>query len=121
MEIALITDLGAITEECARVAESIGVDLKVLPPDSGGWQKAALILLGEDVTEVPATDGADRILVVLDGDETVSAWRRAAHLGVEQLAMLPSAAEWLSQRIIAAVEPPVTPGVTVGVVAGCGG
>lgn len=121
MQIALITDLGAITEECARVAESIGVDLKVLPPDSGGWQKAALILLGEDVTDIPATDGADRILVVLDGDETASAWRRAAHLGVEQLAMLPSAAEWLSQRIIAAVEPPVTPGVTVGVVAGCGG
>ncbi|MFX9135288.1 helicase, partial [Acinetobacter baumannii] len=58
---------------------------------------------------------------VLDGDEPASAWRRAATLGVEQLAMLPSAAEWLSQRIIAAVEPPVTPGVTVGIVAGCGG
>lgn len=121
MQIALITDLGAITEECARVAESIGVELTVLPPDSGGWQGAALVLLGEDVREVPMTDRADRILVVLDGDEPASAWRRAATLGVEQLAMLPSAAEWLSQRIIAAVEPPVTPGVTVGIVAGCGG
>ena len=121
MQVALITDLGAITDECARVAESIGISLKVLPPDSGGWQNASLILLGEDVREAPATDHADRILVVLDGDEPSSAWKRAAHLGVEQLAVLPSAAEWLSGRMIAAVEPPVAPGVTVGVVAGCGG
>src|SRR5699024_12030855 len=53
MQVALITDLGAITEECARVAESLGVMLTVLPPDSGGWQSASLILLGEDVREAP--------------------------------------------------------------------
>src|SRR5699024_327903 len=63
MQVALITDLGAITEECARVAESLGVMLTVLPPDSGGWQSASLILLGEDVREAPVTDRADRILV----------------------------------------------------------
>ena len=121
MQVALITDLGAITEECARVAESIGISLTVLPPDSGGWQSASLILLGEDVREAPATDKADKILVVLDDDEPSSTWARAAHLGVDQLAMLPAAAEWLSGRMIAAVEPPSAPGTTVGVVAGCGG
>ncbi len=121
MQVSLITDLGAIIEECARVAESIGIALTVLPPESGGWQSSALILLGEDVREAPTADQVDRILVVLDGDEPSSAWKRAAHLGVEQLAVLPSAAEWLSQRMIAAVEPPATPGTTVGVVAGCGG
>ena len=121
MQVALITDLGAITEECARVAESIGISLTVLPPDSGGWQSASLILLGEDVREAPATDRADTILVVLDDDEPSSTWAKAAHLGVDQLAVLPAAAEWLSGRMIAAVEPPGAPGTTVGVVAGCGG
>src|SRR5699024_7465937 len=113
--------LGAITEECARVAESLGVMLTVLPPDTGGWQSASLILLGEDVREAPVTDRADRILVVLDGDEPGSTWAKAAQLGVDQLAVLPAAAEWLSGRMIAAIEPPVAPGTTVGVVAGCGG
>lgn len=68
----------------------------------------------------PATDRADTILVVLDDDEPSSTWAKAAHLGVDQLAVLPAAAEWLSGRMIAAVEPPTAPGTTVGVVAGCG-
>lgn len=121
MQVALITDLGAVIDECARVADSIGVRLQVLPPDTGGWQSAALILLGGDVDEAPASGRADRILVVPDGEDMTAAWSKAAHLGVEQLAPLPSAAEWLSRRLIAAIEPPVQPGITVGVVAGCGG
>src|SRR5699024_6936792 len=109
MQVALITDLGAITEECARVAESLVVMLTVLPPDSGGWQSASLILLGEDVREAPVTDRADRILVVLDDDEPGSTWAKAAQLGVDQLAVLPAAAEWLSGRMIAAIDPPAAP------------
>ncbi|WP_349827146.1 septum site-determining protein Ssd [Brevibacterium litoralis] len=116
--IALLTSLPSLVDHCTALADGIGVTLDVLAPDSGGWQAAVLVLLGEDVGEHPAALGAPSVLV---GTEETRVWEHAARLGTQTVAVLPDASEWLTQRMIAAVEPPGDPATTVGVVAGCGG
>ncbi|WP_084500375.1 septum site-determining protein Ssd [Brevibacterium album] len=116
--IALISQLPSLMEQCAALADGAGIRLDVLAPSGGGWQDAVLVLLGEDIVLPPAGITAPTALI---GTSAADAWTAAARVGAEHVAVLPEAAEWLSQRMIAAVEPPVAPGTTVGVVPGCGG
>ncbi|GAA4284627.1 septum formation initiator [Brevibacterium daeguense] len=117
--IALLTQLTSLVEHCAAIADSIGIALDVLAPQSGGWQDAVLILLGEDVVDPPNAVGVPTVLIA--PAEAHNAWVNAARLGVDHVALLPAAAEWLTQRMITAVEPPSTPATTVGIVGGSGG
>ena len=117
--IALLTQLPSLVDHCAAIADSIGITLDVLAPQSGGWQGAVLILLGEDVVEPPRAVGVPTVLIA--PAEAHDAWANAARLGTDHVALLPAAAEWLTQRMITAVEPPAAPATTVGVVAGSGG
>lgn len=121
--IALITQLPSLIEACGALADGIGAALDVHAPESGGWQSAALVLLGEDLAEPPSSVTAPTVLVSADpGPEAAAGiWQRAARLGADTVAVLPDAAEWLVQRLIAAVEPPQTPGLVVGVMGACGG
>ncbi|GAA1999009.1 septum site-determining protein Ssd [Brevibacterium samyangense] len=116
--IALLTRIPSLIDHCAALADGIGITLDVIAPDSGGWQNAVLVLLGEDVAEPPQALGVATVLV---GTAESGVWAHAARLGADHVAVLPDASEWLTQRMITAVEPPGTPGTTLGVVAGSGG
>lgn len=117
--IALLTQLPSLVDHCAAIADSIGITLDVLAPQSGGWQGAVLILLGEDVVDPPQAAGVPTVLIA--PAEAHDAWSNAARLGADHVALLPAAGEWLTQRMITAVEPPAVPATTIGVVAGSGG
>lgn len=124
--IALLTQLPSLIDQCAALADGIGVNLAVASPMTGGWQDAALVLLGEDVSDPPGGISAPTVLIAVEDSSTVSrtsadAFGAAARLGADHVAILPAAAEWLVQRMIAAVEPPVVPATTVGIIPGCGG
>lgn len=117
--IVVLTQLPSLAEHCAALAKGIGIPLDVRAPSSGGWQDAALLLLGEDVAVSPAAAGVPTVLIAAAGAPEV--WAHAARLSVDNVAVLPAAAEWLTQRMIHAVEPPGTPAVTWGIVGGSGG
>ncbi|MBM7530555.1 septum site-determining protein Ssd [Brevibacterium luteolum] len=117
--IALVTQLTSLAEQCAALADGIGIRLDVLAPHSGGWQDAVLVLLGEDVTDPLPALSAPTVLIAVD--HAAEVWQQAARLGTDTVAVLPAAAEWLTQRMIHAVEPPGSPATTIGVVAGSGG
>ncbi len=124
--IALLTQLPSLIDQCTALADGIGLSLAVASPLSGGWQDAALVLLGEDVADPPGGITAPTVLIAVEDPSTVArtaadAFGAAARLGADHVAILPVAAEWLVQRMIAAVEPPVAPATTVGIVPGCGG
>lgn len=120
MQIVLFTHVQSLIEHCSALADGVGVTLEVRSPDSGGWQNAVLILVGEDVTHAPATPGIPSVLVGAEGAGD-DVWRAAARLGVDNVVVLPAGAEWLSQRMIQAVEPPREPALTHGVIGGTGG
>lgn len=124
--IALLTQLPSLIDQCSALADGIGVTLSVGSPTTGGWQDAALVLLGEDVVDPPSGISAPTVLIAADdvsstARTSVDAYAAATRLGTDRVAILPAAAEWLVQRMITAVEPPVTPAITVGIVPGCGG
>lgn len=124
--IALLTQLPSLIDQCTALADGIGATLAVASPTTGGWQDAALVLLGEDVTDPPGGISAPTVLIAGEDSSqaartSADAFAAAARLGADHVAILPAAAEWLVQRMIAAVEPPVAPATTVGVVPGCGG
>jgi hypothetical protein len=124
--IALLTQLPSLVDQCSALADGIGIALSVAAPTTGGWQDAALVLLGEDVAEPPRGITAPTVLIAVDDATSAArtstdAYAAAARLGADQVAILPAAAEWLVQRMIAAVEPPVAPATTAGIVPGCGG
>ncbi|WAL39170.1 MULTISPECIES: septum site-determining protein Ssd [Brevibacterium] len=118
--IVVLTQLASLAEHCAALAEGIGVPLDVREPGAGGWQDAVLVLVGEDVAQAPTTVGVPTVLIAA-ADDAGAVWAHAARLGVDTVAVLPAGAEWLTQRMIQAVEPPGTPASTCGVVAGSGG
>lgn len=120
MQIVLLTHVHSLIEHCSALADGVGVSLDVRSPNSGGWQNAVLILVGEDVTHLPATPGVPSVLVGAEGAGD-DVWRAAARLGVDNVVVLPAGAEWLSQRMVQAVEPPRKPALTHGVVGGTGG
>ncbi|MCI2266123.1 septum site-determining protein Ssd [Sediminivirga luteola] len=120
--IAVLSSLISVLEESRRLAAGVGVEIDVLDSVLAGGARPCLLIVGEDVDEPPEPPGVPRVLVALDAAERAdSIWRRAAALGVEHVALLPGAEEWLIQRMIAAVEPPQQPAPTIGVVAGSGG
>ncbi len=60
-------------------------------------------------------------VVVATTDTADAAWRHAASIGAEHVAVLPNGDTWLVQRMIAAVEPDTSRAGVIGVIGGCGG
>ncbi|HEY5049538.1 MAG TPA: septum site-determining protein Ssd, partial [Acidothermaceae bacterium] len=89
-----------------------------------GWTKAALVLVGDDVSiTLGRASVRRRVGVVLVGrdldDGTV--WKRAVGVGAEHVALLPDAEPWLIARMAAAVDESAALGLTVAVIGGRGG
>lgn len=117
--VVLFTQVHSLIEHCAALADGIGLGLDIRLPENGGWQDAALVLIGEDITAAPDVGGVPTVLVSLTQSDAV--WAAAARLGADHVAVLPAAAEWLTIRMIHAVEPPSEPAQTWGFVGGVGG
>ena len=122
MRIVLLTQITSLIEHCTALADGVGVNLDVRAPHTGGWQGAVLILVGEDVISPPPTGAVPTILVAFgEARNDADLWANAARMGVDHVVALPNGAEWLTQRLINAVEPPSEPALTHGIVAGAGG
>ncbi len=122
----LITADPYISDAVGRLAGAAAARLTVVAcgvDAAHQWSRAPLVLVGDDqVGEVLAIGLARRPGVVLVGaTEEPSLWRRAIELGAEHVALLPSAAEWLSERLAEGVEGPARAGVLVAVIGGRGG
>ncbi|WGW11060.1 hypothetical protein LWF01_13245 [Saxibacter everestensis] len=120
--VVVFTGIEELSDEVRRLASSAGVELLVPGRSASSWRDAALLLVGEDINELPGHASAERVVVALDsGGSTAQVWRHATELRAEHVALLPDAAEWLVQRMISAVEPATPTGLVLGVVGGSGG
>lgn len=117
--VVLFTRVPSLIDHCAALADGIGLGLDIRLPENGGWQDAALVLIGDDITEAPDVGNVPTVLVTLTQSNAV--WATAARLGADTVAVLPAGAEWLTIRMINAVEPPAEPAQTWGFVGGVGG
>jgi secretion/DNA translocation related CpaE-like protein len=119
-----------------RLAATAGVPLRVSGEVPASVGHAGLVLVGADLAATccqvwagprggfgPRLGGnvaAPRVVVaVTPVDQTV--WRDALALGAEQVALLPEAEGWLTQRLADVVEPSAGPARVVGVIGGRGG
>lgn len=111
-----------VLDACRVMASSAGIDVVTGTSPSAlpaGWRRSALLLVGTDATPAEPIDMP--CVVVATADCADAAWRHAANIGAEHVAVLPEGDTWLAQRMIAAVEPDTVRAGVVGVIGGCGG
>lgn len=112
-----------VLEACRVIASSAGIDVSTGSAAGSmpaGWRRSALLLLGTDTAPPPDSAEVPRV-VVATRDSADLAWRHAAEIGAEHVAVLPEGGTWLVQRMIAAVEPSSARAAIIGVIGGCGG
>lgn len=111
-----------LREECARVAAVAGVEFEGVrsAEDAPGlWYRADLVLLGPDVAELPPQRRSSSVLVGRPAQRR-ELWQRAASLGIDHVAELPDAADWLVEFLSRrSAEGPA--GSVLGILGGCGG
>jgi secretion/DNA translocation related CpaE-like protein len=120
--VVLVTAMPALADEVARVAAAAAVRLVQV----GSFQESAVllnmagaVLIGSDMQHAPAAPGCPAVLVGLAGTSG-ALWRHAADAGIERVAVLPEAAEWLA-GYLGRLRDPVSGGTVIGVAGGCGG
>ncbi|RLU80588.1 septum formation initiator [Streptomyces griseocarneus] len=118
----------ALLDDLLRLCAAAGVVPEVapgLPGRRGAWERASLILVGDDCAArvARAASGLRREGVVLVGrdPDDPGIWRRAVELGAQGVALLPANETWLVDRIADATEEAGRPALTVGVIGGRGG
>ncbi|MFJ8040528.1 septum site-determining protein Ssd [Kitasatospora sp. NPDC096147] len=121
----IVTEDQALTEHLLRLCAAAGTDPQLLagaPPPRSLWEKAPLVLVGDDLAERCAglSRRAGVLLLGLDLDDC-DIWVRAVQLGAEHVLFLPDAQAWLLDRIADAAEGVGTPALTVAVLGGRGG
>ncbi|GAA1993610.1 septum site-determining protein Ssd [Kitasatospora viridis] len=121
----VFTEDEALTEHLLRLCAAIGTEPQLfagVPPPGWLWERAPLVLVGDDQADRCA--GLARrpgvLLLGLDLDDC-DIWIRGVQLGAEQVVFLPDAEAWLLDRIADAVEGVATPALTVAVLGGRGG
>ncbi|ASN52922.1 septum site-determining protein Ssd [Sinomonas sp. R1AF57] len=120
--VCCITADEGLREDCARAAAVAGAAFEAA--SSAGeaaalWSRADLVLVGADVVELPP-QRRDAAVLVGRGSDRGLLWQRAADLGVDHVAELPEAAEWLVE-FLGRRGSDRSSGSVVGVVGGCGG
>ncbi|PHQ50496.1 septum formation initiator [Streptomyces cinnamoneus] len=121
----IVTEDEGLLDDLLRLCAAAGAVPEVvhgMPARRGSWERAPLILVGEDCA--PRLGGALRregvVLVGRDRDDP-DVWRRAVKIGALNVALLPDGEGWLVDRIADAVEGAGRPALTVGVIGGRGG
>ncbi|MGW8378603.1 septum site-determining protein Ssd [Streptomyces sp. ODS28] len=143
--ILIVTEDELLLDDLLRLCAAAGAEAEVAhgaPADrvtwgswsgAGPWEKAPLVLVGDDCAGAPGFGGAHGeggaggaprrpgvLLVGRDLDDP-GVWERGARIGAEGVVMLPDAEGWLAGRIADAAEGVGRPAVTVGVIGGRGG
>ncbi|MCC3772222.1 CpaE-like family protein [Streptomyces sp. UNOC14_S4] len=124
----VVTEDEALLDDLLRLCAAAGVVPEVasgLPGRRGAWERAPLILVGDDCAArvARAASGLPKERTVLVGREAgdPGIWRRAVELGARGVALLPEHETWLVDRIADATEGAGRPALTVGVIGGRGG
>jgi secretion/DNA translocation related CpaE-like protein len=123
----LVTADPDLLDDILRLGAAAGVDVDVAHDPIGarlGWSKAALVLIGDDVSiALRRASMRPRVGVVLVGRDLDDGniWKRAVGVGAEHVALLPDAEPWLIARLADAVDERAALGLTVAVIGGRGG
>jgi secretion/DNA translocation related CpaE-like protein len=142
--ILIVTEDEELLDDLLRLCAAAGAEAEVAhgaPENRGdwaewsgaaGWEKAPLVLVGDDCAGAPGLSGAPGsgppggsrragvLLVSRDLDDS-GVWERGARVGAEGVVVLPDAESWLTGRIADAAEGVGSPALTVGVLGGRGG
>lgn len=120
--VLLVSARPDLVEHVREVVAAAGVALTEVarPADAGAaWDRASLVLLGEDAAGMPVpTPRHDVVLVTGGGDP--QAWALAAAVGASRVLVLPDARGQLLEQL-AGLAPPGARGRVVGVIGGRGG
>ncbi|MDB1086521.1 septum formation initiator [Streptomyces sp. ACA25] len=126
--VLILTEDEELLDDLLRLCAAAGAQTEVLhgtPVDSEQWQRAPLVLAGDDwaarqQTGRPPDRRAGVLLVGRDPDDH-SIWARGVALGAEQVLQLPGDEAWLADRIADSAEDGGGPALTLGVLGGRGG
>jgi secretion/DNA translocation related CpaE-like protein len=121
----IVTEDVDLLDDLLRLCAAAGAvpEVRHGPPEERGcWERAPLILVGDDAA--PRCRGVSRrrgvMLVGRDQDDP-AVWRRAVEIGAEYVLRLPDSEGWLVDQIANATEGVGRPALTVGVLGGRGG
>ncbi|MEV5655002.1 septum site-determining protein Ssd [Streptomyces sp. NPDC052291] len=120
-----MTEDADLLDDLLRLCAAAGAEPEVhhtLPEGRGGWERAPVVLVGDDAAA--RCRGAVRrrgVMVVGRGREAPDVWRRALEIGAEYVLRLPDSENWLVDQIANATEGVGRPALTVGVIGGRGG
>ena len=121
----LVTADEALTEQLLRICAAAGAVPRIAaegPPDRQSWESAALVVVGDDVTErVAGLAPRPQVLLVGRSLDDVDVWRRAVVAGARHVVFLPDGEPWLRDRIADAAEGVGAQALTVAVLGGRGG
>jgi secretion/DNA translocation related CpaE-like protein len=121
----LVTGDVELAEQVLAVAAVAGVRLQQAPDLAAAastWRTAPLVVVGADV-EINCSAASCRrpaLVMVTNREPSADRWSVAIDLGVEQVAVLPQARDWLLARLVDAVAGPGRAAV-LGVVGSRGG
>lgn len=120
--VLLVTESSYLQDEAARISAAAAVELSVTPTiESTGseWDGAAAVLVGSDISgAIPRRRGPT--VLIGDSAESETLWRLASMSGVDRVAVLPAASEWLAE-FLGRLRDPASAGFILGIVGGCGG
>nr|WP_202514665.1 MULTISPECIES: septum site-determining protein Ssd [unclassified Streptomyces] len=121
----IVTEDADLLDDLLRLCAAAGAEPEVhhtLPEGRGGWERAPVVLVGDDAAA--RCRGAVRrrgVMVVGRGRGAPDVWRRALEIGAEYVLRLPDSETWLVDQIANAAEGVGRPALTVGVIGGRGG
>nr|WP_237534617.1 septum site-determining protein Ssd [Streptomyces sp. SID3343] len=123
----MVTGDPVLLDELLRLCAVAGIEPEV-QPDAGAsraaWSKAALVIVGDDVTAGLARCAIPRrpdVVLVGDDLDDGDVWRRAVEAGADHVVFLPDAQDWIVDRLGDVAEGTGPDAHTIAVVGGCGG
>ncbi|MGW0669595.1 septum site-determining protein Ssd [Streptomyces sp. NPDC002746] len=114
-----------LLDDLLRLCAAAGAEPEVhhtLPDRRGGWERAPMVLVGDDAAQRCLGAARRRGVMLVGRDrDAPDVWRRAVEIGAEYVLRLPDSENWLVDQIANATEGVGRPALTVGVIGGRGG
>lgn len=121
----IVTEDADLLDDLLRLCAAAGAVPEVLhglPQEKGRWERAPLVLVGDDAARRCLGASRRRGLMLVGRDRAEpDVWRRAVEIGAEYVLRLPESEDWLVDQIANAAEGVGRPALTVGVLGGRGG
>ncbi len=124
----LATDDVELLDDVLRLAAAAGVEPVVVNTVAAlrsRWSRHCLVVVGWDLADELTADYVPRresvVLATRGAADPAAGWRAAAHLGADQVAVLPQAESWLIDRFAGIGVRGRMPAPVVAFLGGCGG